>query len=152
MEICRKITLVLSALAILVCCFFLNTLGAGELIKNGYANCGYALYISTALLTVSYIFGLFKKVFPTLALNIVGSAGYIYTLAVLNAIPHTLIPKQNVEKVMVNHMFTIIVTVLLVMLAVFNFFETNNAKKRADKKAAKKYNAERPLEDKEHIV
>ncbi|MGN0587571.1 MAG: hypothetical protein ACI4JF_09820, partial [Oscillospiraceae bacterium] len=121
MKTARNVTLVLTIAAAVICCLGLNLMGGSAFIANGYEKCGYALFISSALLTAATVLGGFKKVILPVILDIFGSAGYIYTLSVLNAIPNTKIPKESTETLMAYHYPTIIVTVLIILLAFFNF-------------------------------
>ncbi len=152
MKILRVITIIAAALAIIICCLFFNIAGGFAFIQNNYEKCGSALIISSVFLTAALIFGIFKKVIPVIILNIIGSSGYIYTLAFLNAIPNSKVPRLNIEKLINNHIFTVFVTVLLFLLAFFNFMQAENISKRYEKKAAKKAASERKLTDEETIV
>ena len=127
-------------------------MGGFAFIANGYEKCGYALFISSALLSAAVILGGLKRVIFPVILDIFGSAGYIYTLSVLNAIPNTKIPKASTEALMANHYPTIIVTVLIILLAVFNFMQEDAVEKRRKAKAAKTAAENRSLNDNERIL
>ena len=127
-------------------------MGAYAFINYGYEKCGYALLISTVLLVTALIFAILKKTIIPVLLNILGSAGYIYTLSVLSAIPNTKIPKESTERLMANHYPTIAVTVLLIMLAFFNFFSKEAIEKRQCKLFKKQQELNRSLTDDEKII
>lgn len=152
MKTARIVTLILTIAAAAICCLGLNLMGGFAFIANGYEKCGYALFFSSALLSAAVILGCFKKVILPVILDIFGSAGYIYTLSVLNAIPNTKIPKASTEALMANHYPTIIVTVLIILLAVFNFMQEDAVEKRRKAKAAKTAAENRSLNDNERIL
>jgi hypothetical protein len=148
----RKITLILTIIAEIICCFGLNLLGGYAFIINGYEKCGYALFISTALLAAALIFAAFRKVIVPFLLNAAGSACYIYTLSILGAIPNTKIPKESTEALMAYHYPTIAVTVLLALIVFFNFMDSDAVQRRNEKRKAKKAAKERALADHEKII
>lgn len=136
----------------MVCCLVLNTLGGAAFIMNGYDKCGIALFASTVLLVAALVFIKFKKSLIPLILTILGSACYIYTLAVIEAIPNTKIPKEYTEALSAKHFPTIAVTVLLILLIIFNFFSEEAVQKRLEKRNARKAERERSLNDDEKIL
>lgn len=136
----------------MVCCLVLNTLGGAAFIMNGYDKCGIALFASTVLLVAALVFIKFKKSLVPLILTIFGSACYIYTLAVIEAIPNTKIPKEYTEALSAKHFPTIAVTVLLILLIIFNFFSEEAVQKRFEKRNARKAERERSLNDDEKIL
>ena len=148
----RTITMVLSIASVIICCCGLNLMGGYAFIVNDYQKCGCALFISSGLLAASLILAILKMVVLPLILNITGSAFYIYTLAVLNAIPHTKIPKEYTEQLMVKHFPTIAVTVLLALLIFFNFMSDEGIEKRCKAKLAKKAAENRELKDNEKLI
>lgn len=152
MKISRKIILILTIPAIIICCLFFNLLGGFALIDQNYEKCGYALIISTVFLISSYIFGFLKKIIPTVLLNIIGTIGYIYSIAQLNKIPNALVPRENIEKIIQNHIYTVSVTILLALLVFFNFMLDENINKRAERKLQKKDRLERALKNDEKIL
>lgn len=152
MKTARIVTLILTIAAAVICCLGLNLMGGFAFIAQGYDKCGYALFISSALLSAAVILGGSKKVLLPVILDIFGSAGYIYTLSVLNAIPNTKIPRTSIETLMSNHYPTIIVTVLIILLAVFNFMQEDAVEKRRKAKAAKIAAENRSLNDNERIL
>lgn len=127
-------------------------MGAYAFISNGYEKCGYALIISTVLLIIALISSALKKVILPLLFNILGSAGYIYALAVLSAIPNTKIPKESIERLMANHYPTVFVTVFLVVLVFLNYFSKEAVEKRAKKREEKYLELNRKLRDDEKII
>lgn len=152
MKTARIVTLILTIAAAVICCLGLNLMGGFAFIAQGYDKCGYALFISSALLSAAVILGGLKRVILPVILDIFGSAGYIYTLSVLNAIPNTKIPRTSIETLMANHYPTIIVTVLIILLAVFNFMQEDAVEKRRNAKAAKIAAENRSLNDNERIL
>lgn len=147
-----KITLILAIVAEVICCFGLNLMGGYAFIINGYEKCGYALFASTVLLAAALVVATFKKVVIPLLLNIGGSLCYIYTIAVLAAIPNTKIPKESTEALMAKHFPTIIVTVLLVLLVFFNFMDEDAVRRRREKRNAAKAAENRRLDEHEKII
>lgn len=119
---------------------------------NGYEKCGIALFASTVLLVAALVFIKFKKSLIPLILTIFGSACYIYTLAVIEAIPNAKIPKEYTEALSAKHFPTISVTVLLILLIIFNFFREEAVQKRLEKRNTRKAERERSLNDDEKIL
>lgn len=147
-----KITFILAVIAEIICCLGLNTMGGIAFLLNNYNKCGIALFISTFFLVIALIFIKYKKSVIPFILTIIGSAFYIYTLAVLESIPNTKIPKESTEVLASKHFPTIIVTVLLTLLVVFNLFSEEACKKRSEKKAHKKAIENRELSENEKIL
>lgn len=147
-----KITFILAVAAEVICCLVLNTLGGAAFIMNGYDKCGFALFASTVLLVAALILIKFKKSLVPLILTIIGSACYIYTLAVIEAIPNTKIPKEYTEALSAKHFPTISVTVLLILLVIFNFFSEEAVQKRMEKRERARAEKERSLNDDERIL
>lgn len=152
LKIARKITLILTIAAEVICCLGLNLMGGYAFVINGYEKCGYALFASTALLAAALIAAALKKVVIPLLLDIGGSLCYIYTIAVLSAIPNTKIPKESTEALMAKHFPTVIVTVLLVLLVFFNFMDEDAVCRREEKRKAAKNAENRSLEENEKII
>lgn len=119
---------------------------------NGYDKCGIALFISTVLLVAALVFITFRKSLVPLILTIVGSGFYIYTLAVIESIPNTKIPKEYTEALSAKHFPTIAVTVLLILLIIFNFFCEEAVQKRLEKRKSKETAENRSLTDDEKIL
>lgn len=119
---------------------------------NKYENAGIGLFISTFFLTLAVIFmGKGRMIIPAV-FNIIGSAGYIYAISILSAIPNEKIPKQYTEPLIGRIYPVISVTVLVFAAVVMNYFSPQQEAKREARKRAK-YNAEhRPLEDSEKIL
>lgn len=142
----------MAIIAEVVCCLVLNTLGGAAFIMNGYDKCGIALFASTVLLIAALVFIKFKKTLVPLILTVFGSACYIYTLAVIEAIPNTKIPKEYTEALSAKHFPTIAVTVLLILLIIFNFFSEEAVQKRLEKRNMRRAERERSLNDDEKIL
>lgn len=142
----------MAIIAEVICCLVLNTLGGAAFIMNGYDKCGIALFASTVLLIAALVFIKFRKTLVPLILTVFGSACYIYTLAVIEAIPNTKIPKEYTEALSAKHFPTIAVTVLLILLIIFNFFSEEAVQKRLEKKNMRKAERERSLNDDEKIL
>lgn len=130
----------------------LNTLGGAAFIMNDYTICGIALFASTVLLIAALVFITYKKTLVPLILTIFGTACYIYTLAVICAIPNTKIPKEYTEVLLAKHYPTIAVTVLLILLIFFNFFSEEAIRVRAEKKKKRLEEKERSLNEDEKIL
>lgn len=119
---------------------------------NDYTKCGIALFASTVLLIAALVFIAYKKTLVPLILTIFGSACYIYTLAVISAIPNTKIPKEYTDVLLAKHYPTIAVTVLLMLLIFFNFFSDEAIRERAEKKRKRLEEKERSLNEDERIL
>lgn len=119
---------------------------------NEYTACGIALIASTVFLASGTAFACFKKVWLPVIFNVIGTICYIYTVSEIYAIPNTLIPKQNTEPLAERHLLTVIVTVLLFALAVFNYFDDANVDKRNKKRRLKTERENRKLSDDEKII
>lgn len=147
-----KITFIITVIAEVICCLVLNTLGGIAFLMNDYDKCGIALFISTVFLIAALILIKFKKAIIPLILTIAGTGSYIYTLAVISAIPNTKIPKEYTEALLAKHYPTIAVTVLLILLIFFNFFSEEAVQKRLKRKNEKLAERERSLNDDEKII
>ena len=131
---------------------FINIAGGIALLINNYENCGIALFISSLFLISGTIIAIFEKVWIPAVFNIIGTVSYIYTVSQIYAIPNTLIPKEKTEPLAERHLFTVIVTVLLAMLAFFNFFTDKNVQKRQKRRDKKIEIQDRALKDEEKIL
>ncbi len=159
MNTLRNITVVLTIAAVIIICGFIN-------ISAGYAFCclievenqenidlfnsmGTSLFVSSVLLITATIIALFKKVWLPLIMNIIGSIFYIYTVSELYAIPSTALDKSKTEFLAERHLITVIVTLLLLALCIFNFFDEKNVNKRSQlKQKSVKDNRELTSEEK----
>ncbi|MGN0666601.1 MAG: hypothetical protein ACI4KF_08765 [Huintestinicola sp.] len=151
----RKIMLGISIAAWLVCCLFLNGLGAAGFIMSDYDKCGIALIISTVLLLAAVILSFSKKTLQTVIsaiLNAVGTAFFIYPISVMNAIPNTLIPKESTEKLAGRIYPAVIVTIAVAAVLITSFLDPVNAEKRAARRKAKYDAVHRKLKDDEKII
>lgn len=149
----RTIVLILSGVLVLICCLGINIMGGFAFLNyENYALCGYALFISSALLIIAFIAAAYKKVIIPIIFNLTGTIAYAYTLAFLSAIPNTKIPKESIDLLLSKHYPTIAVTVLLALLTFFNFMSEEAVQKRSEKKQAKKAAENRQLNDNERIV
>lgn len=113
---------------------------------------GIPLILSSAFLIAGTVIACFKKVWLPVIFNIIGTVSYIYTVSKIYAIPNSVIPKLDTEPLAERHLLTVIVTVLLFALAVFNFFDKSNAEKRDKKRRLKEEKENRKLSDSEKIV
>lgn len=143
---------VVTVIALVICALFLNIMGGIGLYMNKYENAGIALFVSTFFLTIAVIFmGKGRMIIPFL-FNIIGSAGYIYAINVLAAIPNERIPKQYTEPLIGRIYPVISVTVLVFAAVIMNYFSPQQEAKREARKKAK-YSAElRPLKEDEKIL
>lgn len=149
----RTIVLFLSIVSVLICCLGLNLMGGFAFLNyENYTSCGYALLISSVLLVIAFIFAALKKVIIPIVFNLSGTIAYVYTLAFLNAIPNTKIPKESIDILLIKHYPTIAVTVFLALLVFFNYMGEDAVKKRTEKKQAKNAAENRQLNDNERIV
>ncbi len=162
MKTSRNIILVLTIAATITICGLMN-------ISAGYAFCcmmdvesqenidlfnsmGTGLLLSSLFLVLSTIIAFFKKVWLTLILNIIGSSFYIYTVSKLYAIPNSSLPKEVTEPLAERHLITVIVTLLLIALAILNYFDESNVVKRLNAQKKKIEQNERKLTDEETIL
>lgn len=155
MEKLRKPCLVLAAAAFAVCGLFLNLMGGIALIINNYIQCGVCLLVSVGLFLISLISAFFRKAAAniiSLLTNIAASACYIYTLAVLNGVPNTKVPKESMEIITSRIYPSVIVTVLLAAVIFFDIFSYERISARAEKKRRKSIEKSRPLKDSEKII
>lgn len=140
-------------MAEIICCLGLNTIGAIALLEYPkYEKCGYALIASTVLLVLALVFALLKTYIIPLVLNAAGTIAYAYTLAVLSGIPNSVAPRASVERLLLNHFPTVIVTLLLILLVCFTFFSPEQVEKRHKRKMEKSEKNNRNLADNERIV
>lgn len=162
MKTARNIVLVLTIIATLIISGFIN-------ISAGYAFCylievdtqkyidlftsmGNGLFLSSLFLITATVIAFFKKVWIPFILNIIGSGFYISTVSKLYDIPNTQLPETVTEPLAERHLLTIIVTVLLIALVILNYFDETNVIKRNDAKKKQKEQNERKLTDEEKIL
>ena len=67
----RTIVLILSGILVFICCLGINIMGGFAFLSyENYALCGYALFISSALLIIAFIAAAYKKVIIPIIFNI----------------------------------------------------------------------------------
>lgn len=162
MKKARNFILVLTIAAVIIICGFVN-------VSAGYAFCclievesqeyidlfnsmGSCLLLSSLFLSASAVVAIFKKVWIPLVLNIIGSAFYIYTVSEIYAIPNSALEKSRTEFLAERHLITVVVTLLLFALIIFNFLDEKNANKRKLKKDKKTAQINRELTSEETIL
>lgn len=162
MKTARNIILSLTIVTAIIICGFMN-------LSAGYAFCclmdvdsqeninlfnsmGTGLLLSSLFLILATVIAFFKKVWLPLIMNIIGSCFYIYTVSKLYSIPNSSLPKDYTEPLAERHLFTVIVTLLLIILIILNYFDESNVQKRIDAKNKKIEQNERKLKDEEKIL
>lgn len=162
MKTARNFILVLTIAAVIIICGFVN-------VSAGYAFCclievesqeyinlfnsmGSCLLLSSLFLSASAVIAIFKKVWIPLVLNIMGSAFYIYTVSEIYAIPNSTLEKSRTEFLAERHLITVVVTLLLFALIIFNFLDEKNVNKRKLKKEKKTAQKTRELTSEEKIL
>ncbi len=148
----RAAVLVITVIADVICSLFLNVMGGIGLALNNYQKAGYSLIASAAVLTLAIIFLRRGGMVIPSVLCAAGTALYIYPIRVLDSIPHTLIPKQNIEPLMQRIYPAVSVTVLLVIMIVFNYFSDEQINKREARRRAKYEREDRKLRNDEKII
>ncbi len=156
MKKARNITMILCIAAAAIVSGFIDIFGGISIIVvnyDTYGDLGVALLISSAFLILGTILACFEKIWLPAVFNIIGTLSYIYTVHGLYSIPNSSSrPKLKTEALADKHMLTVIVTLLLAALTVFNLFTEKNVNKRQEKNA-KKFNKEiRSLKDNEKIL
>ena len=158
MKKARTVTVVLCIAAAIVISLCINTAGGFafafmvESSSDVFRKCGIALMVSSAFLIAGTVVACFKRVWVPLAFNIIGTACYIYTVSEIYAIPNTMRPKTDTEPLAERHLFTVIVTLLLFALTVFNYLDEKNAAKRNAKRRLKAEKLTKKLSDDEKII
>ncbi len=162
MKTARIVTLVLTVAAVLIISMFIDIMGGIALKfmvettteegKQTYEIMGNCLLISSAFMIGGTAFAWLKNVWIPLIFNVIGSAFYIYTVSALYSIPNNVIAKTITEPLAERHLLTVIVTVLLFAMTVFNFFDENNVKRREAKRRKKNDTENRQLTDSERIL
>ncbi|MDE6762179.1 MAG: hypothetical protein K2J73_00655 [Oscillospiraceae bacterium] len=158
MKKARTVTVVLciaAAAVISLCVNFAGGFALAFMVESSshvFHKCGIALLASSAFLIAGTVVACFKKVWIPLIFNIIGTACYIYTVSEIYAIPNTMRPKTDTEPLAERHLFTVIVTLLLFMLTVFNYLDEKNAAKRNEKRRLKAEKLDKKLSDDEKII
>lgn len=158
MKKARTVTLVMCIAAAAVISLFINSVGGFALAfmvessSDIFYKCGIALLASSAFLIAGTVIACFKKVWIPLIFNAVGTACYIYTVSEIYAIPNTMRPKTDTEPLAERHLFTVIVTLLLFALTVFNYLDEKNASKRNEKRRLKAEKLGKKLSDDEKLI
>ncbi len=162
MKTARNIVLTLTIVASIIICGFMN-------ISAGYAFCclmevesqeninlfnsmGTGLLLSSLFLIIANIIAFFKKVWIPLIMNLLGSGFYIYTVSKLYAIPNSSLSKEVTEPLAERHLLTVIVTLLLIVLVILNYYDKSNIQKRINSKNKKIEQNERTLTIDEKIL
>ena len=162
MKTARYIFLCLTIASVVIISGFIN-------ISAGYAFCclieverqeyidmfnsmGTCLLISSFFMIAATILAYFKKVWIPLIFNIIGSCFYIYTVSEIYAIPNTALEKSRTEFLAERHLLTVIVTLSLFALTIFNYFDESNVNKRNEKKNKKINSEDRQLTAEEKIL
>lgn len=154
----RTVTAVLCIAAATVISLFINTAGGyafAFLVESSsdiFHKCGIALMVSSAFLIAGTAVACFKRVWVPLVLNIIGTACYIYTVSEIYSIPNSLRPKTDTEPLAERHLLTVIVTVLLFALTVFNYLDEKNVSKRNEKRRLKEEALNKKLSDGEKLL
>lgn len=158
MKKARTVTVVLCIAAVAIISLFMNSAGGFALAflvessSDIFRKCGIALLISSAFLIAGTVVACFKKVWIPLIFNIIGTACYIYTVSGIYSIPNTLRPKTDTEPLAERHLMTVIVTLLLFMLTVFNYLDEKNVSKRNEKRRLKAEQLTKKLSDDEKLI
>lgn len=158
MKKARTASLVLCIIAVVIISLCMNLAGGYALAfmvessSDIFRKCGIALMVSSAFLIAGTVVACFKRVWVPLALNIIGTACYIYTVSEIYAIPNTLRPKTDTEPLAERHLLTVIVTVLLFALTVFNYLDEKNVQKRSKKRRLKEEALTKKLSDDEKLL
>lgn len=158
MKKARTVTAVLCIAAVVIISLFINSAGGFALAflvessSDIFRKCGTALLVSSAFLIAGTVAACFKKVWIPLVLNIIGTACYIYTVSEIYAIPNSMRPKTDTEPLAERHLFTVIVTLLLFALTVFNYLDEKNVSKRNEKRRLKAEKLGQKLSDDEKLI
>lgn len=158
MKKARTVTVVLCIAAVAIISLFMNSAGGFALAflvessSDIFRKCGIALLVSSAFLIAGTVVACFKKVWIPLIFNIIGTACYIYTVSEIYSIPNTLRPKTDTEPLAERHLMTVIVTLLLFTLTVFNYFDEKNVSKRNEKRRLKAEQLTKKLSDDEKLI
>lgn len=158
MKKARTASLVLCIIAAAIISLCMNLAGGFALAfmvessSDIFRKCGTALMVSSAFLIAGTVVACFKRVWVPLVLNIIGTACYIYTVSEIYAIPNSLRPKTDTEPLAERHLLTVIVTVLLFALTVFNYLDEKNVKKRNEKRRLKEEALNKKLSDDEKLL
>lgn len=158
MKKARTVTVVLCIAAAAVISLFINSIGGFALAfmvessSDIFYKCGIALLASSAFLIAGTVVACFKKVWIPLIFNIIGTACYIYTVSEIYAIPNSMRPKTDTEPLAERHLFTVIVTLLLFALTVFNYLDEKNVSKRNEKHRLKAEKLGKKLSDDEKLI
>lgn len=158
MKKARTVTAVLCIAAVVIISLFINSAGGFALAflvessSDIFRKCGTALLVSSAFLIAGTVAACFKKVWIPLVLNIIGTACYIYTVSEIYAIPNSMRPKTDTEPLAERHLFTVIVTLLLFALTVFNYLDEKNVSKRNEKRRRKAEKLGQKLSDDEKLI
>lgn len=148
----KRVFVVLSVIALVICSLFLNLVGGIGFYINGYENIGTALFVSSAALTLSVIFlGKGRMVLPAV-FDIIGTAGYAYAIKLILEIPHSKVPKQSTEMFAGRVYPAITVSVLVLIVVIMNYFSDIQKDKREARRKKKYDKTNRPLKRNEKIL
>ncbi len=144
--------MILAVAAFVICSLFLNVMGGIALCLNGYENCGISLFVSTFFLLLAVVLlGKGRMILPSV-MNIIGTAGYIYAIYILDSIPNEKVAKTEVAPLIGNIYPAAAVTVLVFITVFLNYFSPVREEKREARKKAIYEANERPLSKDEKII
>jgi hypothetical protein len=133
----------------------INSLGAVGFFRNPnpiYAEGAYGLLFAAPLLLLAWLLTVFKMSFIPAVIDIIGSAGYIYTLHYLNSLAEGFMPRWVTDNIAQNHYPSIFVSVFILILCCLNYFLPEKINKRRERRTAKHREINRGLREEEKIL
>jgi hypothetical protein len=158
MKVIRIVMLIFTGLSFAVFILFMNTIGIYKLFDEGYPKPAYGLIFAAPVMLVAYVLTFFKMTFIPAIINAIGSAGYLYAIDFINALSHgegAYIPVWVTDKILNNHLPSIVVTIFIIILCGLNFLLPETIAKRRERrriKVAKLAEQNRELTKDEHIM
>jgi hypothetical protein len=132
--------------------FNMNTYGQVGLNMTDYGQGAIGLIIAAPLLLAAYIMVIFKMTFTPAIVTVLGSAGYLYTIAYLNSLAAGWMPGWVTDKIAQNHLPSIYASIFLLVLCVINYFLPEKMEKRRLRRDKKVSDENRALTEDEKIM
>ncbi|MDR0974106.1 MAG: hypothetical protein LBL80_00190 [Ruminococcus sp.] len=155
MKLLRTILLIATGIITVFFGVIINVLGAVGFFQNEqteFAQGAYGILAAAPLLGIAYLLTIFKMTFIPAVLDILGSAGYIYTLHYLNSLAEGWMPRWVTDNIASNHYPSIFVSIFILIICVFNYFLPEKIDRRKKLHTARLVEEQRALREDEKIL
>jgi hypothetical protein len=155
LKLFRIILLIVTGVITLFFGVVINVMGAFGFFQNEnpeFAQGAYGLLVSAPLLALAWLLTVFKFSLLPAVIDIIGSAGYIYTLHYLNSLAEGWMPRWVTDNIASNHYPSIFASIFILFLCCLNYFLPEKINRRHEKKSMKLREKSRALREEEKIL